>query len=198
MYSFRWAERKDWARTNRRGWRSLAGRLATPVWIKELRALEDLAAGEGPEIREGGLQGEGQGSGHADHRVAPLLLVPGAAQPLVRHRGPAREAHGAVDDDGAPVVALVEAREFSEARWPEDFHLAAGGLEIVHGRSMHSAHAVEQDPDLHARAGALHERGQELVAHLALLPDVGREIDALLRAAEGLQHGGVVLVPVVQ
>ena len=140
-------------------------------------------------------------AGHAHHAVAPLLRRARVAQPLVAHGHAARVADLAVDDDGAAVVALVEARELAEAQRPEDARPCRPPPSAPRcprpGARIPPRPSSSTRTSTPARARSV-RAANTWSLHLARLPDVGEPVDAALRGADVGQQGGEELVAVVQ
>ena len=143
------------------------------------RAGEDLAGGAGPDVGERRLQAGGHRPRDLEHHVAPVVGILRVAKPLVLDGHAAGESDLPVDDDGAAVIAAMEARPTPELRRPERRDAAAGLLEIVEalvGRADRRQ-PVEQHANLDAVLLPLDERFEHAGAHLAVPPHEDAEVD---------------------
>src|SRR5262249_18069930 len=147
---------------------------------------EDLAGGFEPVLGEAGLQARDQRALDAEHGVAPGRVYLLAVEPGLADAGAADEPRRAVDDEELPVRAVGEVLERVPARRLVPDDLAAGvaerGERAVGCRE--AAHPVEDEPDLHAGAGALDERVEEAPAHRVGAEDELLEVDAGARAGD--------------
>ena len=151
---------------------------------------QQLAAALHPVVHEGELHLRDHRPLHAHHRLAPVVLLVGVAEPLVRDADAAGEADRAVDDEELAVRAVVEAREGVPAQRVVPLHVDAVALHEVDQRVRHrrGADGVEDHFHRHAGAGALRQRLREEPPDLAVPVDVELEVDGLLRAADGREH----------
>ena len=108
----------------------------------------------------------------------------------------ARKRRLAVDDQHLAVVAVVDLPVVA---------LEPGGIDGVEGHQVHAgrahaleeglrhaegAHAVIDDVDRHARLLLFDQHVGELQAQRILVEDIRFQVDAGLRVADGLEHGG--------
>ena len=151
-----------------------------------------------PVFHERPLQASNRIAAHAKHGVAPARLAALAVDPMVGETGAAQKSDAAIDHREFAVSAIVVARPTVPAHLVVPLHVAAGLAQFAETIFGHGerAQGVQIQVDAHAGAGALGERGDDLVGDLAAMKDVGFEIDVVLGGADGGQLGSVKILAV--
>lgn len=123
--------------------------------------------------------------------VAPVLWILGTTRPKPGDADAAGEAHLAVDNEHFAVRTIVHARQGVPGRLVKLAHLDPGRLHSSEMRWVHlvAADPVEQDVHFDAGAGPFGQSIGELFADCIRPVDVALEGDALLRVANGGEHG---------
>src|SRR5262249_52982472 len=124
-----------------------------------LGASEGDARGLEPVLGEGALELLHYGPLDPDVRVTPVVGLAPVASPLPAGARSAHDAHEAVRDEDATVIAVVDLVDGEWAQRTEALHFAARvdhALAIVRGHGQ-GAHRVEQDVDGQALAAALRQ-----------------------------------------
>jgi len=140
------------------------------------RRDEDFARGFEPVFAEGALEASDRIALDADDGVPPLRLFGLAVEPLVGKTGAADEANGAIHDGQFAMRAVIGARPGIPAHGVIPANATAqlakcGEAAVGEGGTSDS---VDDHPHLHAGAGALVDRVEDLVGNAAFLEDIGR------------------------
>src|SRR5688500_3309177 len=132
--------------------------------------------------------------------LSPVIGILRVALPVVGDARAAGESNPAVDDERLPVGPVVEAANRIPAHRVVPGELATAGLECLQdfGANRRRPHGIEQELDGDAGAPAIRERARELEADLTVPVDVALDGDRHLRLADGIEHGRIELVPVVE
>ena len=130
------------------------------------------------------------GPATAEVRLAPVVLVLSVSEPLIADAGSAGEADAAVDDEEAPMRAVIQPGERVPGERVVALDLRARLLHALQILVVDSAAArpVEQDVDLHAGSRPFGEGLGELLPHLSRPVDVVLERDGPLRPPNGFEH----------
>ncbi|ALM42103.1 hypothetical protein SFR_5488 [Streptomyces sp. FR-008] len=162
--------------------------------------VEEVVAALRPVLREGGRHTVHGRAAQPHVGVAPLVLVPGVAAPLLGDPHATREGHLLVHHQDLPVapVVLLERREEERLAEPRDVH-----ARLVHRLQQvpldqPAAEAVEEQPHPHPRLGPFAQGGGEVAGDLALPVHEGHEVDGVLGLPYRGQHRGEDLVAVAQ
>ena len=161
--------------------------------------IEQLGIGFGPVVEERGAQSVDRRTGDAEVGVAPVVLVFGVAQPLVRDPDATGETHAFVDDHHLAVRSMVELTEMQTPERAEPAHRDTGFLELREQRSLDGVRAprVEEHSNTYALRRAIGQRPREQPADLTLPVHEREEVDGVVRAADRVEHRGEDLVAVL-
>lgn len=152
---------------------------------------EHLAGGFGPGLEERPVQLAQHRSLDAQMRFPPVLGVLGVTGPHVGDPDSAGEADGAVDQEDAPVHAVVELVQGVPAGRPVGGDVHAGPAQpiLMLAVQLRRAVAVEEQVHGHPRSRPLGKGGAEAIGGRTRPVDVGREFDGARRLGDGVDHG---------
>jgi hypothetical protein len=163
-------------------------------------ACQYLTAYVCPQFGERGLHALREWSGHANHDVAPFMLIAGITEPMVSHSHAACVTDTSIHDDRAAMIPQMVVIDLADFERPEHTNLPARVAQSfdVCFRTFLAANCIEQHAHGNAGAGAGDQRIEHHVAEFARLPHVSGERDALLRGGEIGEQRVEPLIAVVQ
>ena len=171
------------------------------------RAAQGFAGGEGPILGEGGHHLANDRAAQAKMRVADATAAAhqasaaGDIEVLVADIHAAGEADAAIDDQQLLVRAQVEQRHApGQVRMQEagDRHRRAAQVAIGAGVEIATADTVQQHAHRNpARLGG-GQRGDEAAADAVMAKDVAAERNAVPGGGDGIEHGGIGGLAVLQ
>ncbi len=164
---------------------------------KVIVAVEQLRAGLEPIVHERLLQLRDGGAFHSIMRVAPQTARAAVAPPIVRDADSANESELPVDDQDFAVRPKVDSRKVDETK---NLHVHARAPEQPDGAAAHAVAPESILEEMHRHPGArpFRQRLRELVGDFAFAKEKILERDRPFRGANGVQHGGENLVPILQ
>src|SRR6185312_2813823 len=154
-------------------------------------AGQNFAGYPQPVFGENRLQAGHRWPGHAAHRIAPSRVAGGALVPVVVYSGASDETDLPIDDHQLAMRAVIDLRYQIDPERVIPLDASAGFDEFPEPAlaNTEAADEIDDQLDLHARPRPLRESIAKFRADLALVEDVGLQIDRFPRVRDRVQFG---------